>query len=188
MNITRHATASRMLLTFFSGSLVLVLTGCSDSTSPAEPMSSTQSSATQPATPAWILTEMPAGAQGVAELKPNAKESDRIVLRGRIGGSANPLSNASPIFTIVDAAIPSCADNPDDHCKTPWDYCCEPRSILTANSATIQLIDAGGNPLVANPAALLSPLDEIIVVGTVAPRANGDVLLVKATGVFCIGG
>lgn len=136
----------------------------------------------------WRLTERPEAAAGVAQLKATAAEGDAVVLHGRIGGNRSPLVSGSPVFTIVDMSLPSCADNPDDKCATPWDYCCEPRDVLSANSATVRLVDQAGNPLTVDAAGSLKPLDEVIVVGTVAPRPNSEVLVIQVTGVYRVDG
>lgn len=181
-------TTHRSIIAALFASLTITLSGCDDGTSAEGSSGQPGTTASESVSPSWLLADMPDGAKGVAELKTVAAENDSVVLIGRIGGSVNPLSPASPVFTVVDVAIPSCADNPEDRCGTPWDYCCEPRDLLVANSATIQLTDASGNPLVANPAAVLSPLDEIVVIGTVAPRPNSEVLVIKAIGIHRVGG
>jgi hypothetical protein len=85
----------------------------------------------------------------------------------------------------MDLAIPSCADNPDDSCPVPWDYCCETPETITANAATVQIVDADGQPISGDPTAHgLAPLDEIMVVGTVGPRPNESVLTIRATGIY----
>ena len=66
---------------------------------------------------------------------------------------------------------------------------CEPRASITANSATVQLVDADGNPITADlTAAGFAPLDEVIVVGTVAARPSPEVLTIRATAIHRVGG
>ncbi len=139
------------------------------------------------ATASWLLASAPADAMPVGEIKQTAAEGDAVVMRGRLGGLREPISEGSPVFIVVDPAIPSCAEmGEEDHCPTPWDYCCEPRDSLTANSATVQLVGADGVLLETDVAASLEPLDEIIVVGTVGPRPSPNVLTIKATAVHVV--
>lgn len=166
----------------------LLLAGCGDATNQPEPGASPGAEASPASDASWVLASMPGDAKGVSELKSSASEGETVVLRGRIGGNKTPMNAASPVFTLVDSGIPTCADNPEDNCRTPWDYCCEPREVLTANSATVQLVDASGQPLAVDATGTLSPMDEVVVVGTVAPRPNSDVLIVKATGVYRVDG
>ncbi|MEM8836004.1 MAG: hypothetical protein AAGD00_09315 [Planctomycetota bacterium] len=132
-----------------------------------------------------MLTNAPSDAIGVRSAKGSAQPGETIALRGKIGGRIEPMSSGSPVFTIVDLAIEDCTQKMDDNCPTPWDYCCTPTEIITANSATVHLIDASGNASSTDPiAGGLQPLDEVIVVGTIGPRPSEQVLTVKATGVY----
>ena len=140
------------------------------------------SGGTGAAAPAWLLAQAPADAVGVAAVKAGAKEGDTVTIRGRIGGRADPMTPGSPIFVIMDPSIPSCRDNPEDRCATPWDYCCETPETKAANNATIQVVDASGAPITDSlEAAGFAPLDEVIAVGVVGPRPDPSVLVVRAT-------
>ena len=168
-------------ITVFGLSIVLVvvamsITACDEnSPSTTTPQASTQVS--------WKLDAMPDGGATVVKAKVGAKEGEPIVLVGRIGGRSEPISASSGLFIIMDPAIPSCADNPDDRCAKPWDYCCETQETITANAATIQLRDADGQPITLAEGDL-EPLSRVTVVGTVAQRPNDDTLVVHATGVY----
>lgn len=162
----------------------LTLTACDK---PAPSASATPGVDPEPI--AWLLTDAPAGALTVADIKPTASEGDAVVLRARIGGRRDPITPGAAVFSVVDPAVPSCDQIPGDNCPTPWDYCCEPRESLTANAATVQLVDADGKPVQADlTAAGLEPLDEIVVVGTVGPRPSEQVLTIRATGIHKVGG
>ncbi len=157
---------------------LLLLTGCgedSQNSTTTEPQAAASSS--------WMLSALPEGALPVAQAKADAKEGDTITLVGRIGGRSEPITASSGLFVVMDPAIPSCADNPEDKCAKPWDYCCETQETITANAATIQLRDAEGNPVTLAEGDL-EPLSQVTVVGTVAPRPNNDTLIVYATGLY----
>ncbi len=135
--------------------------------------------------PAWLLVSEPASVLSVDEAKATAKEGDRIVLRGRIGGRKEPMSAESPVLTMMDTSIPHCADNPDDKCATPWDYCCVPKEQIATHSATVQITGADGSSAGIDPkAAGLSELDVIVVEGVVGPRPSEQVLTIRASGIF----
>ena len=135
--------------------------------------------------PVWLLTTPPEAPQSITQARAGAAEGDAVVLRGRIGGRRDPISPGSPVFTVVDLSIPYCGQDHEDDCPQPWDYCCEPREKLKAGSATVQVVGADGQAASAGPAAAgLKPLDEVIVVGTVGPRPNDDVFIVRATGIY----
>jgi len=159
-----------------------LLLGCSESAEQAQ-------SSTKPSTPAWVLTAAPEGAVSVLEAKASAKEGDEIVLRGRIGGGAEPVSAESSVIRIVDAGLFNQCTVEDDHCPTPWDYCCASSEELVGHSATVQLVDGSGNPITQSPTAHgFVGLDEVIVRGTVGARPNDEVLVVRATGIYRKGG
>ncbi|MFG0293498.1 MAG: hypothetical protein ACF8MJ_10160 [Phycisphaerales bacterium JB050] len=161
----------------------IVLSGCGDeNTEPASTTPSSTSSGAASTEPSWILASAPNEWREIGDAKKNAAEGEQIVLRGRIGGRTNPITEGSPVFVMMDVSIPSCADGEDDHCAKPWDYCCESKATITANSATVIVVDEEGNPISAELSGL-EPLDEVIVVGTVDARPNQDVLTVKATGI-----
>lgn len=135
--------------------------------------------------PTWVLTTEPDDAQSVSVLKASAKEDDKVVLRGRIGGRVQPLTDGSSVFTVVDLNIPYCGQNSGESCPTPWDYCCETSETIAMNSATIQIVDGEGRRLDSSPTEYgFAPLDEVVVVGSVAPRPDDRVLTVRATGVY----
>lgn len=163
----------------------IVLSGCGNDQTADNSSGNSSASATGntgAASPAWILTSVPSEWREIGEAKRVVAEGEEIVLRGRIGGRANPITEGSPVFIMMDAAIPSCADKEDDHCSIPWDYCCETKETIAANSATVIVVDADGNPIGSGLDGL-KPLDEVIVVGTVDVRPNESVLTIKATGI-----
>lgn len=139
--------------------------------------------------PAWLLTAAPDSAVEIAAAKQSAAEGDQIVLRGRIGGRRDAMSADSATFVMMDTSIPSCADDPDETCPTPWDYCCEPKEVREANNATVQIVDATGAIVTTDLTSLgIDPLDEVVVVGTVAPRPTPGTLIVRATAIHRVGG
>jgi hypothetical protein len=139
--------------------------------------------------PTWLLASAPADALEVAAAKQTVAEGDEVVLHGRIGGRTDPMSTETGMFVMMDVAIPSCADMEEDHCTTPWDYCCEPSDSLAENAATVLLVDESGKQIETDlHEAGLSPLDKVIVVGTVGPRPDPDVLTIRATAIHRVGG
>ena len=137
--------------------------------------------------PALFLKSAPANAKDVGELLPAAKPGETVVIRGVIGGSEEPFVNHRAIMTIADRKLKSCADMGDkDHCKTPWDYCCEPRESLKVNLASVQVVGADGKVVKADLKGQggLDPLRKVVIEGKVAPESTKDALVINATGVF----
>jgi hypothetical protein len=169
---TKELTMHRIVTGFVLAGLSLAGVGCSEEAAPEAS-----------ASPSWTLASEPAGAVGVAEAKASAQEGDQVVLRGRIGGRAEPLSAGSPVFTVMDLSVAYCGQASEDGCTTPWDYCCETPEAIAASAATVQVAGVEGGALSG-----LSPLDEVVIVGTVGPRPTPQVLTVVATGVHRVGG
>lgn len=180
------ASCNRPHHAFLCIAVAVALTACNKESAPSASVPS--ASTTNPQT-TWLVSAMPEGAVDVAELKRTAKEGDAVVIRGRIGGTTKPIAPDIAVFTIVDPAVPSCADAADDHCATPWDYCCETPESMARSTATIQILDPTGAPVSGSvEAAGFAPLDTVIIVGTVGPRPDPRVLTIRATGVHRVGG
>lgn len=133
--------------------------------------------------PEWISSTVPDAALGVSDVKKVAQEGDTVTIVGRIGGRREPFTEGAAVFILVDSGLPACSDIEGDNCRTPWDYCCETKESMTANSATIQVLGEDGAPLAVEMTNYFEPLDEVVVVGTVGPRPTDDVLIVNATSI-----
>ena len=137
----------------------------------------------------WLLSSEPAGAVGVAEAKASASEGERVVVRARGGGGAKPISSESPVFLVMDLSVPYCGQETPERCPQPWDYCCETPEVKRAKGATVQVVDASGEPIDESLAvAGVAPLDEVVIVGTVGARPSPEVLTIRAEGVYRVGG
>lgn len=131
-----------------------------------------------------FLASAPEGAVEVKAAKAGMKRGDRVVMRGRIGGSVEPFVQGRAIFTLMDNALPPC----DDHCDVPWDYCCEDRKDILASAATVRVNDGEGRPLRVSLKGVsgLTELAEVVVVGTVAERDDAGNFVVDASGFYII--
>lgn len=133
--------------------------------------------------PPGLLTVGSAEGPTVMAVKQNATTGERVTMVGRICGRVRPFVQQRAVFTLVDPALPSCADCVDpDHCATPWDYCCDERARLRAATATIEVVDAAGEPL---PIGLLGvqgldPLVTVSVTGLVTERNDQGLLVIQA--------
>ena len=165
----------------------VLVVGCEDKPTTTSNAPSQAAPAAAEALPAGlVLTEAPADAKDVLALK-GAKPGDEVVLRGKVGGRVEPFVEGRAVFQVVDASIKSCKDMPDDHCKTPWDYCCEPD--VNQKSASVQVVGADGKPLRAGLKGVggLQPLSEVTIKGTVVQAGEAGPVLVNATGIHVKG-
>ncbi|MEL6795184.1 MAG: hypothetical protein AAFR76_03925 [Planctomycetota bacterium] len=167
----------RRITAVVGSSLSLVLVGCGESNSSATSSSTGSTSAS------WLLDSEPESVSNVLAVKQSASQGDRVAIRGVIGGNMHPISEESHLFSLVDEGLHNNCLKEDDHCGTPWDYCCAKQEDVRANSATIQIVAGDGSPLTGGPSGI-SPLDTVVVTGLVAPRPNDQVLVVHADGVY----
>jgi len=118
--------------------------------------------------------------------KKDAKPGERVVVRGRVGGSNEPFTVGRAIFTFMDMSLPACGPGRMDDCPTPWDYCCEPRAAITKNIATVQVVGSDGAPIRADLKGVkgIKPLAEVVVSGKVAKADGSGVLVINADGIF----
>ncbi len=133
----------------------------------------------------WLAAEMPAGAIPVTEARRTAREGQQIVVRGRIGGRRDPMTEGFAVFVMMDSALPACGEG----CKKPWDYCCETPDTIMSNSATVQVVGNGDKALAVDLAEHgFAPLDEVVVIGTVAPPPADSVLIIHASKIHRVKG
>ena len=173
--------------------LGLVLAGCGSEAPDAGTGGDGPREATADATPSatlpgdLFLGSEPEGGVDVAALKKTAKEGEEVVLVGRIGGNRAPFVAGRAVMTLADPALVPCNEmSMEDECPLPWDYCCEERGVLTASTATVEVDGPDGRPLRTDlkGAGGLEELKTVVVVGTVAPRPDPAVLVVRAKGIF----
>ena len=166
------------MLVALLASLLLVV-GCADNTN--TPGSDETSSVALPES--LFLAKAPEGAQPITALKASAKEGDEVVVRVIVGGTNDPIVQGRASAAIIDAALANACVGEDDHCKTPWDYCCTAQEDITANLATLQVIDDAGKVIATDFASRIKPLTTLIVRGVVGPRPDPQVLTINATGI-----
>jgi hypothetical protein len=164
-------------------SLVLLVAGCERQTSP------TGGAAVSPegSLPAnLILSAEPSSALGVKDAK--ASSDEELVVRGRIGGRVDPFVAGSAIFVLVDKSLKMCNERHGDGCRTPWDYCCEPREDLIAGMAIVQVVGDDGRPLNVDLRGRsgLEPGAEVVVVGRRAPGEDAGTLVIDARGIYVV--
>jgi hypothetical protein len=136
---------------------------------------------------AMFVATAPTGSAPLIEVKTAAKAGDRVVFDARIGGRREAFVADRAMFFVADPSLLSCAElHEDDACKTPWDYCCEPRDNLRKHMATIQIVDGSGRPLARSVRDEhgLAPLKTVSVTGTVAQIDDAGNFVVNAEAIY----
>lgn len=131
-----------------------------------------------------FLSEPPEDVQPIAALKQSANEGDEVTVRVVVGGRVNPIVDGRASTMVVDATQPNMCLSDDDHCHTPWDYCCEPPEELNQNMAAVQVVDEEGRIVAADLSRHFQPLSTLVVSGTVGPRPDPQVLSIHADGIY----
>lgn len=173
----KHALCS-MLLT----SAIVFFAGCGQSGSNNNAGTNTGSTAALPAD--LLLTSAPDGAQTIMSLKESAEEGDEVVVHVIVGGKMQPHVAGRASAAIIDAGLDNPCTGEDDHCQTPWDYCCTPQEEITANLATLQIVDEDGRPLAVDLAEQFPAMAVLTIRGVVGPRPDPQVLTINATGIY----
>lgn len=128
----------------------------------------------------YFTNQAPASAMGILEAREKARAGEPVTLTGRIGGRVKPFAEGRAVFLVADSDFPPC----DDHCATPWDYCCEHPEELTQGLATVQLTGDDGRPLSVSAEGQggLEPLKTVDVSGIVK-QLDENAFVVSATAV-----
>jgi hypothetical protein len=178
--------ATRLTLGLACGSALL--TGCggddSASTSNRTDASSEQANASTGLPDGLFLDTAPEGAKPIKELKASAEQGDEVVIRVVVGGRVEPIVEGRASAAVIDAGLENICLSEEDHCKTPWDYCCAAPEDITANLANLQVVDDEGRVVSADLSKHIKPLSTLVVRGTVGPRPDKQVLMVNATGIY----
>lgn len=163
------------------------VTGRVESAADGKPLSLVATSMHIPRSPlpADTFTDQPApAAKDISEARKAGgfKVGDEVVLRGRVGGSKDPFVAGRAMFTLVGRGLKACNENADDKCRRPWDYCCETKEAILANSVSVQFVDDKGQVLRTDMKGRrgLAELSDVVIVGKVA-AADRKAVVVNAT-------
>lgn len=131
----------------------------------------------------YLSTSEPEGSQDVLQVRETAQNDDEVVIVGRIGGSENPWIDGRAAFSIVDRSLKSCRDIDEDHCATPWDYCCEPKETLAPATALVKVVDDSGDVVAAGAKELLGvkELDVVVVRGKAQRDMDGNLTVLASS-------
>lgn len=166
-----------------------VLSACDNGKEPDDKKKDGKQQSEQPKaaiSASMFVKTAPDGAVGVREAIKSAKPGQDIVVRAVVGGRKKAFVDGRAILVAIDTALKPCPD--EEGCPTPWDYCCETKETLLANTMTVQIVDDKGAPIAASLSGVhgLKELVTIVVAGSVR-NAEGS-LVVDAKKIHVVGG
>lgn len=171
-----------------AGSLLI---GCSSASNEEESAATKESANTNANVPETLFVGgAPTNAVPLIDAKTSAAVGDTVTFEARVGGKVDPFVTRFAMFEVVDSSLKSCDQIPGDNCKFPWDYCCEPKDNLLKHKATIQVVDADGEPVAGSLKDVhgLTGGVTVFVSGTVRDKNDDGVFLIDATAIHVASG
>jgi hypothetical protein len=155
--------------------LLAALAACGDD-APSKPAADTAPPAPSPFLAKADLPD----AVGVFDVK-ERKAGDEVAVYGRVADMAPGFA----AFTLVDEELEYCGQSSveDDHCTTPWDYCCIQNETRMAASIPIEFRNEKGEPVESKDLGV-RPLDLVALKGTLEKTQSGGLMVVTKTGWF----
>lgn len=139
-----------------------------------------------PALQAVIDAPVEAEAADIHLVRETAKPGETLTVRGWIMGNDSPFVEGRAAFILGDPkVITACSEMPDDHCKTPWDACCDSPEDKQRATATIQIVDGDGRVLKEGIEGVegIEKLAKLKVTGTVAEGSSAQRLVINASAI-----
>jgi hypothetical protein len=134
-----------------------------------------------PALPAgWAVGHGPDAAKSPAQIRATAKVGDEVAVKGRIGGSEDPVANGVAQFTLVGSEIEYKPES-----ANPWTYSDVSKDSLAASMCQVRFPDASGDALNVelDGRRNIAAGAEVVIIGTVA-KNDADGLLIHANKVL----
>ncbi len=160
--------------------LGLVLAGCGGSEGESSEAGGSAAASHSPLEDTLFLKTSPGEPLPVRKVKDESADDAEVLVSGRVkdfvGGFAS--------FTLVDKSMKHCAENPEDKCPTPWDYCCVSPSDMAKNTLTVE-VQRDGRLVKESLKGLggLDHLQEVVVKGRIRRQEGGNVTIL-AEGIF----
>lgn len=161
----------------FGCSIFAALTSCEKPAAPEVAAPSTIS------LESYFTASAPADPQQISAVRTTAKPGDTITVSGLVMGREHPFVEGRAAFILGDPTkLTPCNKMPDDHCKTPWDACCDSPELKKEGTATIQITENGRvlkQSLKGEHG--LKELSAVTLTGTVDKSSTPEALIINAT-------
>lgn len=153
---------------------LLLAVACGGDTPPAPPPANAI-----PAT--FLLAADVPDAGSVRDARAARKTGDDVVVVGKVKEFVPGLA----AFQLADLKLKSCkdmeAEKGEDHCDTPWDYCCEDVAALKSGVALVEL-RANGQPIQGTVRGFhgIDHLSTVVVRGKAEKDEAGNLTIVAS--------
>jgi hypothetical protein len=135
--------------------------------------------APSPAVASLMLKAEPANPLGVKAAKAKG-EAEQVAVTGRVASTLKGFA----ILSLMDLDLPYCGEkNKDDHCKTPWDWCCDSKEKISEHRLAVEVRGGDGKPLATPSLGDVRLLDQLTVTGRLVTDDQGKLVLL-ASGWF----
>ncbi|RYD32824.1 MAG: hypothetical protein EOP87_12165 [Verrucomicrobiaceae bacterium] len=132
----------------------------------------------------YFTASAPADPQPISSVRTSAKPGEQVTVSGLVMGREKPFVEGRAAFVLGDPTkITPCNKMPDDHCKTPWDACCDTPEAKREGTATIQIVGADQRVLKQSIKGEhgLKELSTVTLTGTVDKSSTPEALIINAT-------
>lgn len=172
----------RILFALVALPCALLLVGCGDEPAPKPRVTAPPAGAAAVSQPvaSFAAAKDEPDALSVVDAKERAA-GEELAVYGRVSDIADGFA----AFTLVDEDLEYCGQGSleDDHCATPWDYCCIQRETVAAATLPVEFRDAKGEPVESRSLGLRR-LDLVSVRGRLEKTESGGLMLVTNSGWF----
>lgn len=165
--------------------ITLALASCGDSNK--APAANTETSSTTSSVEQLIVSEKPADAQTIAQVRSSFEVGQKVTFEGKVMGHKDPFVAGRAMVVLGDPSkLTSCDLKDCDQCPTPWDVCCDDPDDIKKFTATVQVVDAKGAPLKQGIKGLkgIAELSTLTITGTIAEGSNENNLLINASSIY----
>jgi hypothetical protein len=177
---------STLLVFAFGLSVLLAATGCGES-QPQHGPAATSAADLKVYQARYVLTDEPDGAMGVLTAREESKTDQKVVVVGRIGGSARAWVDGMAAFVMADAsALGEDTDCCEEGCTVEGctEPCCAQAKELKGFTALVKVVDEAGSPLAVDARQLLDVKErDTVVVRGRAVRDDAGNLTILADGI-----
>lgn len=179
-------TANLLKLTLVALLVAAVVAGCDNKDAKTD-KGAAGGTKTQAALPKDLfVSSAPTDAAEVGKIVADAKDGEKVVVRGRVAGRAEPFVPGRAAMIIADLSLPPCTERPGDTCPMPWDLCCEPPDVLAAKTVLVEVADKDGMTIRSElkGAGGLKTLSQVVIKGTLKRSPDGKGVSVKAESIY----